>query len=90
MALQLSFVKFLCTKRPALTLPTTKMPRKKVNAVEGAVKGEPKGSARLSVKPAPSKVETKPKKLAGKAKSSGKTSANRREKGNKGQTGQSD
>uniref|UniRef100_A0A673V5A8 Uncharacterized protein n=1 Tax=Suricata suricatta TaxID=37032 RepID=A0A673V5A8_SURSU len=66
------------------------MPRKKVRAVEGAVKGEPKGSARLSVKPVPSKVETRPKKEAGKTKSSGKTRANRREKGNKGQTGQSD
>lgn len=54
------------------------------------MKGEPKGSARLSVKPVHSKVETKPKKAAGKAKFSGKTRANRREKGNKGQTGKSD
>uniref|UniRef100_A0A7N5JI80 Uncharacterized protein n=1 Tax=Ailuropoda melanoleuca TaxID=9646 RepID=A0A7N5JI80_AILME len=47
------------------------MPSKKVSAVKGAVKGEPKGSARLSVKPTPAKVERKPKKRAGKAKPSG-------------------
>ncbi|XP_045732324.1 non-histone chromosomal protein HMG-14-like [Mirounga angustirostris] len=63
--------------------PPPRCPRK-VNSAEGAAKGAQEEVTRLSAKPAPAKVERKPKKAAGKGKSSDKKSANKGEKGAKG------
>ncbi|XP_045313645.1 non-histone chromosomal protein HMG-14-like [Leopardus geoffroyi] len=57
------------------------MPKRKVSSAKGAAKKEPK---RRSAKPALAKVETKPKKAAGKEKSSDKRVQTKGKRGAKG------
>ncbi|XP_042766982.1 non-histone chromosomal protein HMG-14-like [Panthera pardus] len=57
------------------------MPKRKVSSAEGAAKKEPK---RRSAKPALAKMEAKPKKAAGKEKSSDKRVQTKGKRGAKG------
>ncbi|XP_035583294.1 non-histone chromosomal protein HMG-14-like [Zalophus californianus] len=86
-ARQPSFKKDFCPcgcRHLVHTCPTTILKRK-VRSTEGLAKEEPKRrSSRWSVKPAPAEVETKPKKAAGKDKSSDKKVQTKGRRGAKG------
>ncbi|XP_045401417.1 non-histone chromosomal protein HMG-14-like [Lemur catta] len=70
---------------PAHILFMANTPGKKVSSAKGAVKEEPKRrSAWLSAKHVPAEVETKPKKAAGKDKSSYKKMQTKVKRGAKG------
>lgn len=65
--------------------PAASMAKKKLSSTEEAAKEELKRRlARLSAKPAPVKVEMKPEKAAGKAKSSDRSLQTKGKRGAKG------